>query len=131
VTVLVVPAAGGEVVPQAVGADGEHLDGLVGDAAEMAGRSHRMIGGAAALLVAAGVVAVAVEHEPFVCSALRARLAAIIPQSGTAAQRWEDIYVLQYDVSEGLRLRHEYDRLGCRPAFPETNVRVIDGPGSG
>jgi hypothetical protein len=67
---------------------------------------------AAGLLAVAGVVAAAVHDDHDRCDALRAELTGL-GYRPTAAQRWDDIVVLQETVAEGLRVKAEFDDAGC------------------
>ncbi len=73
----------------------------------------RLVAVAAFVVGIAGLVAVA-RHDGGRCPHLRDRFEALSPNDGdVATQNWDDIYVLQENVTDLLRLRAELDAEGC------------------
>lgn len=74
----------------------------------------RMVGVAATVVAAAGIVAVLTNDDPSKCDELMARLAAIEGHSkDEAAQSWNEILVLQDGVSERSRIRRDLAANEC------------------
>jgi hypothetical protein len=68
---------------------------------------------AAGVAVVGAVVLATTDDDA--CYAIATRMAQLdlLPEQRTAAQRWDDIYTLQTDVTEGLQLRHQLELHDC------------------
>ena len=74
----------------------------------------RMVASATTVVAAAGIVAVVTKDGPSECDSLNARLAAIEGRySDEAAQSWDEILVLQDDVSERGRILRDLAANEC------------------